>query len=254
MIKKFYFYKIASSLFYRMNVKMNEKVFQNRLKYVFKYKKNSRKLVVVFSGFPGMDKAKYNYMRTLKHAQCSQLFILDDFGFENKGSYYLAENGDYYIRKMVINLIKTIKAKYDISEMITAGSSKGGACAIYFGLKLGAEAIIAGAPQYYLADYLKNGHEEILKGIIGGYESQISYLNSLLEETIQDYQGHKPTIYLHYSKEEHTYVEHVQYLLNELKENKFTVIEDIGEYSEHSNVSFYFPKFLKESIDKELRK
>ena len=105
-----------------------------------------------------------------------------------------------------------------------------------------------------MADYLKNGHEEILKGIIGGYESQISYLNSLLEETIQDYQGRKPTIYLHYSKEEHTYVEHVQYLLNELRENKFTVIEDIGEYNEHSNVSFYFPKFLKESIDKELRK
>ena len=126
MVKQLKFYKIASSLFYRMNVKMNEKVFQNRLKYVFKYKKNSRKLVFVFIGFPGMDIANYNYMRTLKHAQCSQVFILDDFGFENKGSYYLAENGDYYIREMVINLIKNIKAKYDISEMITAGSSKGG--------------------------------------------------------------------------------------------------------------------------------
>lgn len=150
MIKQLKFYKIASSLFYRMNVKINEKVFQNRLKYVFKYKKNSSQLVVVFSGFPGMDKAKYNYMRILKHAQCSQLFILDDFGFENKGSYYLAENGDYYIREMVINLMKTIKAKYDISEMITAGSSKGGGMRHIFWIETGGRSHHSGSPAVLL--------------------------------------------------------------------------------------------------------
>lgn len=128
-----------------------------------------------------------------------------------------------------------------------------GACAIYFGLRLQADAVIAGAPQYYIGKYLENGHQHILNGIIGEDTSLIQKLNELIPDTIVDYSGAKTRIYLHYSRNEHTYKEHIQFMIEDLHKNAYEVIEDIREYAEHSQVAMYFPRFLVESTETELR-
>ena len=61
------------------------------------------------------------------------LFILDDFGY--RGSYYWYENGSDKPRLLVEGLVSDVMRKGKYKSLITIGSSKGGTCAIYFGLK-----------------------------------------------------------------------------------------------------------------------
>lgn len=125
MVKKSGLYKKIISTLYQLYIHNRENTFKDRLKYLFKQKKESDDLMVVFSGFPGDDTAKYNYVRNLSSVSCNQLFILDDFGWKKKGSYYLGEDGNFYVEKMVLELIQKLKDQYKISRIITAGSSKG---------------------------------------------------------------------------------------------------------------------------------
>lgn len=152
-----------------MDIKRKEKKYANRLKYILEKSSMSDILVVVFSGFPGNAKAKYNYIRTLKSLNCNKLFLLDDFGYKKRGAYYLGEGGDFYVQDLVKELILKTKDELNINYIITAGSSKGGTSAIYHGLRVRANAVIAGAPQYFIGDYLNTDtHRNIFDGIVGG--------------------------------------------------------------------------------------
>lgn len=42
-------------------------------------------------------------------------------------------------------------------------------------------------------------------------------------------------------------------MIEDLHKNAYEVIEDIREYAEHSQVAMYFPRFLVESTETELR-
>ncbi|MDO5151425.1 MAG: hypothetical protein Q4D76_18880 [Oscillospiraceae bacterium] len=77
----------------------------------------------------------------------------------------------------------------------------------------------------------------------------IEYLNGLIVDEINKCQeANKPRIYLHYSDKEHTYFEHVQYLIHDLKDAGFILHEEVKHYTNHSDVSLYFPDFLKSSL------
>ena len=54
-------------------------------------------------------KAWYNYNRTLKNIKANKLFILDDFGTDSRGIYYLGKDGKFEIEQIVIELISKIK-------------------------------------------------------------------------------------------------------------------------------------------------
>ncbi len=114
---------------------------------IYKYKK-SNKLIVIFSSCtrPGI-KARYNYMNTLKYTKANQLFILDDYGEDQRGVYYLGLNQDFKIQKATKSLIDYIVDKDNISEIDFVGSSKGGYAALLFGLDYPNARIITGAPQ-----------------------------------------------------------------------------------------------------------
>ena len=56
-------------------------------------------------------------------------------------------------------------------------------------------------------------------------------------------------IYLHYSINEHTYAEHIQYLIRDLEKSGFQVFKDIKDYSKHEEVALYFPSYLKEIVN-----
>ena len=129
------------------------------LKYMYQPCKGSNRLLVVFSACtrPGIP-ARYNYMRTLKDVPVNRLFILDDFGEDHRGGYYLGAYPDFEMEKAAKALIDSFLKRPEIKKICFGGSSKGGWAALNFGVQyagrgLGAETI-TGAPQFWLGTYL----------------------------------------------------------------------------------------------------
>lgn len=233
----------------------NEKTFEKdgkTIKYLYCPNKNSKKLAVVFSAFPGANKsAGYNMVSTFMDININKLFILDDFGYKKRGAYYLSENGDYYIPPLVNELLKKYTSGMD--KICFLGSSKGGTAALYFGLTTdGVDLILSGAPQYYIGDYLvcKPEHYPILDAMAGSHtEDKVLEYNKILPEIVNGFKLEaKPKILIHYSKSEPTYEHHIKNLIDDLIKNNFEILEDIEEYEQHSDVAKYFPNLCKKHL------
>lgn len=226
-----------------------------KIKYILE-KSNSDTLIIVFSGFTRIGlQARYNYNRTLKNIKANKLFILDDFGNDSRGAYYLGENMDFKIKDSVLNLISEIKEKLNIKRNIFIGSSKGGYASLYFGLQQKDSIIITGAPQYFLAKYLsstENYIENCLKYIIGNElkNENLNYLDSLLPTIVKNNTFNNCTIYLHYSNQENTYKNHIKFLIKDLNMYKYKYELDVKKYTNHSDVSLYFPNYIKSVLNK----
>ena len=222
------------------------------LKYILR-KKDSDNLVVVFSSCTRRGlKARYNYMRTLKDIECNQLFILDDFAKDGRGSYYLGKDLQFNEEKATKELIRTVIQQVGAKKVIFTGSSKGAWASFNFGVQFENSYIVAGGPQFFLGTYLVNSkNTECLEHIVGTVNSMnISLLDHYLERRILDNphkEAHK--IYLHYSDKEHTYKEHIEDLIKILKEQGYSLEEDIAGYEDHSDISYYFPEFMCSHIE-----
>lgn len=252
MIQKYR--KKARSAFLQLYIRMTEKKYE-RLRYLLQTNRLSDTLVVCFSGFGNGGVAKYNYINTLKSVNVNKLFILDNFGYKRQGSYYLGEKGDWFLPNMIIALIKKVQTEKNIKHVVMVGSSKGGSAALFYSIKMEAEACIIGAPQYFLGDYLNiDKHLPILEGIMGNTLSEsIEQLNCVMRDCVQSDPKRKPKVYIHYSPKEHTYPEHIVDMIGELECCGYTVIEDAGyNYTEHRDVAKYFPKYLLKVLTEKL--
>lgn len=214
---------------------------------------NNAPFTVVFSAFPreGM-KATYNYLKTLGNYKANKLFILDDYGHEHRGAYYLAEQGDFRIEVAIDELIEKMRRNLKPKKTVFIGTSKGGFAALYYGLKCDVDYIIAGAPQYKLGNYLSDVplKKPILESIMGNHSQEsITLLNSLLPAVIKKYNGNC-RVFLHYSTQEHTYDEHIATLIDDLNANEISLEQDECQYKEHQEVSRYFPPYLLETVEK----
>lgn len=233
----------------------NEKTFVKdgkTIKYLYIPSEDSKSLAVIFSAFPGPNKvAGYNMVSTFMNIKINKLFILDDFGYKKRGAYYLSENGEYFIPPLVNELLK--KHMDGMDKVCFLGSSKGGAAALYYGLKTeGVDLILSGAPQYYIGDYLvcKPEHYPILDAMAGSHsDTAVNEYNRILPTAVNECKlNTKPKILIHYSKSEPTYEHHIKSLVDDLIKNKFEIIEDIEEYELHSDVAKYFPNLCKKHL------
>lgn len=216
---------------------------KGRLKYLYD-NKNSDTLIIVFSGFS--DTPVYNYVRTLKNVNADKLFVLDDFGY--RGSYYWYEHGDKLPLDLVTSLIQQKLSMGGVKRVITLGSSKGGTCAIYYGLMFGATDIYAGACQYKVGTYLNvDAHKKIFTQMMGdgAADKEQRILDEMLPKQIQNNCNSDTIVHLLYSKKEHTYPEHIKYLINDLEENHITHIDRIENFSDHNDVGSYFSTWIK---------
>ena len=250
--------KYAEYFITKMRVVFHQKKYihdKKAIKYIYE-KQGKKDLIIDFSSCTRKGiKARYNYVRTLKNMDLDQLFILDDYGFDGRGIYYLGKDMDFFVERAVFHMISHITSGNHYQRIIFAGSSKGGYGALNFGFMFPGSCIIAGAPQYHLGNYLMdwdNHLDDTLKYITGKTRNYVSKavvndLNSHLHDKIRNYKSDKSavSIYLHYSRQEHTYQEHIKDLIKDLKDNGFYVREDAGEYKNHSDVSLYFPDYLK---------
>ena len=232
----------------------NQKVFEGEInvKYVFnKSYKPTNGLIIVFSAFqPLGNPPGYNYGRVIEEFDCNKLFILDDFGA--RASYYLCANKDYSIERSVIQLINEIIKENNISTVISAGSSKGGYAALYYGIKYGFDYIISASPQYLLGDYLidqvKRGTKEVVDFMVGSSNrDEHDYLNNIMRNMIKE-TNHSPNIFIHLGKGEMHYKKHVTPLLKDLDASNLKYTLDLGDYNKHSDVAKAFPPILKSKI------
>lgn len=250
--------KIANRLLFKFYIKKHEKVYSRQghlLRYLLIESKKAQcdTLLVSFSGFaPKGSKPTYNYIRTLRNCDVNKVYLLDDFGLNSSGSYYLGEDGDFFLLNMIPDLLSQIKELQGIKKMVFFGSSKGATSALLYGILMGVDQVILGSPQYYIGDYLSENqyHQQILRKITGSIsEDSKKTLNKMLPDLIASKRFSKlPDVYMHYSINESSYNHHLKNLINDLVSNNYTLYEDRGEYLEHSDVAIHFPRYLITTI------
>ena len=225
-----------------------------RLKYILKKNADSNVLVVVFSACTRKGlKARYNYVKTLNGLKCNKLYILDDFGADHRGSYYMGYHFDFKEESATKALIQEIADELQLAKLIFCGSSKGGYAALNFGSMFQDSVMVVGAPQYYLTSYLiDSGNLDSLNHIMG---ERTLEKEEKLQYYLRDKLSSNPyiasqLIYMHFSDKEHTYEEHIRYLLEDLEQYGYRVEKDVADYQNHSDISFYFPDFLRAHISR----
>lgn len=222
----------------------NEQIFngKRKIKHLFiPSKQKTEHLVVMFSGFnPIGTPPAYNYIRTLQHVDVNKLYILDDHG--SRGCYYLGENRVFDVEESVYSLIRHIASENEIKDenIICCGSSKGGYAALYYSIKYGFGHAVVAAPQTYLGRYLYNvGEYPTLEYIAGGRsEDDVAFCNNLLFELVRKAEK-VPQILIHVGRGDHHYKGHVLPFIDHLQQHGFTCGLDVGEFTNHGEVSFY---------------
>jgi len=88
-----------------------------------------------------------------EHKMWNVLTPLDNFGYENKGSCWLGEKGDFFVKDLLQKLIHDIAEEYECEDHIYLyGSSMGGYGAILHGILCKANAVYADAPHIRLQE------------------------------------------------------------------------------------------------------
>lgn len=228
-----------------------EKVFHSEkcdVNYVFQEGKKSDKLLVVFSGFPPEGKPPvYNYVLKYRNLKCNKLFILDNFGEDARGSYYLGTNGEWYVIDAITELIESIAGSLGIKkeDITCTGSSKGAFASILYGIRNHYGTVIAGEPQILIGDYLSLPiHLPILKSIAGDVsEENINKLNGILMNLVDDTDSF-PEIVIHYGMDGYHYHEHIKPFIAKLDSKGVKYSLDIGSYKDHNDVGVYYPSLV----------
>ena len=251
-------HKVWGYLYAKLVKVRYEKVFSSEvdLKYLRIGPSQGNTLIVVFSSCTRKGiAARYNYIRTLNDINVPKLFILDDFGLDGRGGYYLGQDGGEEIYRTTCALIAKTKSDTCASRVIYCGSSKGGWSALRFGISDPSGIVIAGSPQYLLGDYaieeyeIPDGNKTLLPYLSHGlYESnRIAWLNSLIRREIERGSSAAP-VYLCYSAGEQTYTNHIRYLIDDLRAAGRVVNISEKGFANHSDISLYFPEYLHSSI------
>jgi predicted esterase YcpF (UPF0227 family) len=258
VIKNINISKILDHLYSKVKIFLAEKKFRfnnYKIKYIIeKSKDDCDDIIFIFSARtrPGI-KARYNYMNTLRKVKAIKVFILDDFAEDKRGCYYVGRNGKFDMIEAFDSLINTLIQKYNKKRVLFVGSSKGGYASVLYGLKHKNSIIIIGAPQYFIGTYLTR--EELTSTytfIMGEYNSEnVKILDGYLKDIIKDYEvDTNSKVYIQYSLNDETYSEHIKEIISDLKASKVVVEEEEHNYKTHSEVSLYFPEYLKTSINR----
>ena len=114
---------------------------------------------------------------------------------------------------------------------------------MYYGIKMKADSIVCGSPQFYIGQYLlaNEHHLQIMDGISKD-NNRVVLLDELLPNAIEqnDYKGE---IFLLMSSFEPSYVTHIIPLLDALKKYEYVSAFD-AHYKKHDDIGLYFANYL----------
>lgn len=153
-----------------------------QLEYKFSLPKRDRRhLVVVFSGgfVGGYDFDGSSFTRL----GCSILWIRD-----KQNSYYIQRNGNDVFERAVQDLIDKKAEDFGLekNQITLLGTSKGGAAALYHGLKYDYSNIVASVPRIYPARGNLELRKPIVEGILGNLdEASIHEFDSRISDLLK---------------------------------------------------------------------
>ena len=252
---KRYFKKLkrAANRFYTIYWRqLLEKRHKNGKKYLFfkGEKQYSDTLIVSFAAF-APNGSRYNYVRALRDIKCHKLFLLDDGAENHSGTYLIDKDSHDKAHEIIEEIIK----KYNVKRQFFIGSSKGGYCALDFSFCFPNTVCCIAAPQYFVGDYM-NTESKLpnLRAAIEGEitESSLEEINNRLRNIIKTSPIRPLRAYLHYSDKEHTYEEHVKFMLEDLHRGGIPVEEDAMHYASHDELVNYFPAYLNKIMKKHI--
>ncbi len=218
------------------------------IKYLLR-ESNNKKLIVIFSGFD--TPPKYRYTLTLRGFDINQLFILDDF--KNRGGYYIGQAPKFNFESATIELIEKIIKEKNIkrSDVICAGSSKGGWAALYYAIKYNFGYSIIGAPQIKIMTYLNFvNYTDVIENMTGGDKQYVSTVENHLLDIIEDSKN-LPEIFLQIGVgDDHHYYKHILPFIDVIRKKEYykNLNLKIENYGSHNDVAVYFPRYLCEKI------
>lgn len=226
------------------------------LKYMYNKVKDSDTLVIVFSactrqGVP----ARYNYVRTLEKTECNRLFILDDFGEDRRGSYYLGHMPEFKEQEAAIELVNNFIDKLNPKKVVFCGSCKGGYAALNIGSRFKDAIMIIGEPTYRIASEFKLA-DGLLRYWMGEVtDSNIEYIDYYLTRQLEQNEfKDSQRIYMLYSICDEYYERHTKPLLEDLTKNGYSLEEETSDFTAHADLGLYFSDYLKKKVQDTLIK
>ncbi len=186
-------------------------------KYILKNKSyDTDHLVIVFSGFGGRSLFTYDFKNALFSSRSYVLWIKDDF-FENNMATYYVDPAYHEKEKLETAIIKFIEKVINFLQLnrddcTILGASKGGASALYYGIKYNFKNILVSAPTLLIGSSVagiipKAKVKTPAKFMLGENLDKINILklDSLILNAIEKDNNYNRNIYLLSSKRDNKY-------------------------------------------------
>lgn len=248
LIKKYYEYILT-----KIKVLFEQKKFCYdgiTLKYMYKEKKDTDSLVIIFSACTREGiAARYNYVRTLEGIDCNRLYVLDDFGEDGRGSYYLGHMPEFREQEATIALIQSFIDKLNPKKIIFCGSCKGGYGALNIGSRFKDAIIVIGEPTYRIATEFQMAHGLMRYWMGEVNEGNKEYIDYYLTRQLQNNKfKDSQKIYMFYSDCDEYVERHTKPLLEDLIKCGYFLCEETADFKLHADLGLYFSDYLKRKV------
>jgi pimeloyl-ACP methyl ester carboxylesterase len=176
---------------------------------------NTAPTLIVFHGWNGAASNQINGERGLGDPGWNTVFPVDYFGFNRMGSWYLGENGEYFVIDFVDRMIAELRNELGLAGAIyTYGSSMGGFGAVFHGIRHRVPVMVLDIPQtcllgnvygrYHAQKLRKVFGDDVVEAVnsVGTLDSDPGVrryfdLSTLIGEANEDY---KPVVYIKQSR------------------------------------------------------
>lgn len=213
------------------------------IEYIFLRSQNSSDVLVV--SFPGaggdIAGGEWGYIVTLNKFNVNTLFIKSKN--EQNKSRLTYRDGEPIFEEAVIELVNRCYAECGAKRIIAIGSSMGGFCSLYYGLKYDWD-IISGAPPYSFKD-----RSQAMFALGGDGEKELKLLNEKVYSVVKDAgkRGFCKKIFISWGEGESNWKGSLQgqKLIKDLNEAGINYTYKLYPYSSHGSVHKLFPNVLK---------
>lgn len=211
--------------------------------YFYKAKVHSNVLVVSFPAPGGnMQGGAWGYMLTLrKFGDVNILFPMSNIEYSKSRLTY--RNGKPELEDAVMGLVQQCVQEANCDYIVALGSSMGGWCSLYYGLKYNWN-VIAGSPAY---TFYRN-KKCALYAFGSESEENVRRMDSLLLKEIKKAGelGYKNKIYIAYGEGEGLWkdVAHGPSMFKALRDAGIEFSYDLYPFSDHNTIGQIFPQIL----------